>query len=129
MTVSNLNVPAFPDPRLNCERKTKTHDIRCRDPFVMLAGDVYYLYRSRNGKIECLTSLDLNLWSEPIVVFDPPADFYGCDQFFWAPSAIITTAISIYLRRASRAKPERGAFRFTALPHRSDLLPKSRKAV
>ena len=85
MTVSDLNVPAFPDPRLNCERKTKTHDIRCRDPFVMLAGDVYYLYRSRDGKIECLTSLDLNLWSEPIVVFDPPADFYGCDQFFWAP--------------------------------------------
>lgn len=85
MQVSNLSVPAFPDPRLDCERTTKTHDIRCRDPFVMLAGDTYYLYRSRCDKIECLTSLDLEVWSKPIVVFDPPADFYGCDNFFWAP--------------------------------------------
>ena len=85
MIVSNLDIPAFPDPRLDCERTTKTHDIRCRDPFVMRAGSVYYLYRSREGKIECLTSLDLKTWSNPIVVFDPPKDFYGDKQFFWAP--------------------------------------------
>lgn len=129
MQVSNLSVPAFPDPRLDCERTTKTHDVCCRDPFVMLAGDVYYLYRSRGGKIECLTSLDLEFWSDPIVVFDPPADFYGCDQFFWAPECHFYGGNFTSLRPVNPAKRARGAFPYTALPTRSDLLPKSRKAA
>lgn len=90
MKISNLNIPVSDKnaPRIvPTEFPLKTSDnLFCRDPYILLYGDSYYLYRSaqENG-VECLVSKDLENWSEPIPVFIPPEDFHGCDDFFWAP--------------------------------------------
>jgi arabinan endo-1,5-alpha-L-arabinosidase len=68
--------------------------IRIRDPFVLpvAAEQCYYMYASTGSSCPPGTPLgfiafrsrDLQHWSEPIRVFDPPADFWATRDF-WAP--------------------------------------------
>lgn len=69
----------------------KFRDIHIRDPFVLVDGGKYYLYGSRGpeawGKctgLDVYVSDDMEVWSEAIEVFTPPADFWS-DLNFWAP--------------------------------------------
>lgn len=58
----------------------------CRDPYVLLYGDKYYLYKTGEEKgILCLVSDDLENWSEPVLVFKTPDDFHGYESWYWAP--------------------------------------------
>ncbi len=65
-------------------RRTSTK-LACRDPFIMPLDGKYYLYKTEGGKLCVLVSGDLEHWTDPIVVFDPPADFHGVSDLFWAP--------------------------------------------
>lgn len=89
MFLSNLNVPAY---AASLPPMTESYDdpIPCRDPFILLAGDVYHLYKrivtdGENAYIACQRSLDLKTWTAPEAVFVPPADFHGVKDMFWAP--------------------------------------------
>ena len=64
---------------------TKLKNIHCRDPFIMLCGETYYLYRNDGIGIVCHISKDLENWSKEITVYSPPKDFYGIGDMFWAP--------------------------------------------
>lgn len=88
MKFSNMNIPTKPLSKELLSVLTQKMDkkISCRDPFIMLYGDHYFLYRTAGEKgIECCISNDLEGWSEPISVFTPPADFHGTKCWFWAP--------------------------------------------
>lgn len=72
-----------------------TQDIRIRDPFVYAdaATQTYYMVAQTGNKIgkneaglgvEVYTSQDLKRWSEPILVFKRPKDFWGGKEI-WAP--------------------------------------------
>lgn len=91
MRFSNLNipvreenipkiVPSFEKPSLLSE------GVPCRDPFIMLYNDSYYLYKTLGDKgIGCQVSDDLETWSEPVTVFETPQGFHGIKDMFWAP--------------------------------------------
>lgn len=88
MYLSNLNIPDNGNKVMipaNMRACRTSDGIGCRDPFILLYDKHYYLYRTRNGKIECLIGEDLEHWSEPVVVYDPPGDFHGIKDLFWAP--------------------------------------------
>ena len=61
--------------------------IPCRDPFILLYDAKYYLYKRdiTGTKIACRVSEDLENWSEEIIVYQPPKDFHGIKDLFWAP--------------------------------------------
>lgn len=69
----------------------KKNEINIRDPFVLVYDNKYYMYGTR-GKtcwgiadgFDVYVSEDLEEWSEPIVVFSRPDDFWA-DRHFWAP--------------------------------------------
>ena len=85
MIISNMNVPGYAHGITEFPNKLKDR-IYCRDPFILRAGEYYYLYRSVHEKgIECLVSPDLQNWSEPVNVFTPPEGFHGKKDLFWAP--------------------------------------------
>lgn len=74
----------------------KCNEIRIRDPFILPFEGKYYLYGSSSNcegittenQFWCYVSDDLENWSEPILCFDPPSDFWGeCN--FWAPEVHI----------------------------------------
>ena len=94
MIVSNKNIP-FDKERMeklllgiNTD-VYKTEEVFCRDPFIMLCGGYYFLYKNHgedeNRVIACQVSKDLKTWSKPIPVFEPSEDFHGKDHLFWAP--------------------------------------------
>jgi len=71
----------------------KREDIRIRDPFVLPYNNKYYLYGTGIPGAEdinvgrqfwCYISEDLKEWSEPVLCFDAPDDFWG-QKNFWAP--------------------------------------------
>ncbi|MBQ7916851.1 MAG: family 43 glycosylhydrolase [Firmicutes bacterium] len=69
----------------------KLTDIHLRDPFILAEDGKYYLYGSRGGEawgkctgLDVYVSEDLEDWSQPIVAFTPPPDFWS-DTNFWAP--------------------------------------------
>ena len=94
MIVSNMQIP-FDKEKLEQLLegvKTdvyKTEEVFCRDPFILLCGEYYFLYKNHgeDGKrvIACQVSKDLKTWSEVIPVFEPSEDFHGEDHLFWAP--------------------------------------------
>ncbi len=85
MKISNMNVPGYAHGITEFPNKLKDR-IFCRDPFILRAGNYYYLYRSVHERgIECLVSPDLLNWSEPVNVFTPPEGFHGKKDLFWAP--------------------------------------------
>lgn len=70
-------------------------DIHIRDPFVYAHAETqtYYLYaqtanriggRAAGVGVEAYKSKDLKNWSEPILVFERPKDFWG-GKLVWAP--------------------------------------------
>lgn len=62
-------------------------NIYIRDPFILPYNGTYYLYgktKLNDRKFVVYKSNDLNEWSEPKVVFEPPLDFWA-DRDFWAP--------------------------------------------
>ena len=62
----------------------KTREIRVRDPFIVLADDTYYLYKSENDAIWVHKSTDLENWSKPTRVYELTENSWGvCD--LWAP--------------------------------------------
>ena len=76
----SYNEPSF------CMGDEKTSSgLSCRDPFILVCNGKYYLYKNENNKIVCLVGDDLEHWSKPVVVFDPPKDFHGIKDIFWAP--------------------------------------------
>lgn len=96
MKFSNEYIPVTKENEPRCEVDFRHglkagERVHCRDPFIMPYNNRYYLYKTIDefgikGKgIECLVSEDLQNWSLPIVVFTPPEDFHGTDNFFWAP--------------------------------------------
>jgi len=60
------------------------HDLRIRDPFILTLNGVYYLYASRFPSFVVYTSMDLENWSEPKVIFTRPENFWATKDF-WAP--------------------------------------------
>ena len=71
----------------------KREEIRIRDPFILPYKGVYYLYGTgipsaddinKGRQFWCYTSKDLKEWSEPILCFDAPEDFWATENF-WAP--------------------------------------------
>lgn len=88
MLISNQNITNITGKCLIPENTNvfKLSDkIPCRDPFIMLYDNHYYLYKTDDNKIKCMVSQDLEMWSEPQVVFCPPAEFDGISDLFWAP--------------------------------------------
>jgi len=64
-----------------------TKDLYIRDPFIYIKDGVYHLYASHKDSagrrsIVVYTGTDLENWSDPQTVFDPPADFWGTENFF-----------------------------------------------
>lgn len=71
----------------------KTSDIRIRDPYILPFQNKYYMYGTgypgadnidENRQFWCYVSDDLKNWSEPILCFDAPSNFWG-EKCFWAP--------------------------------------------
>lgn len=86
MKISNQLIQAKTNNNdLDDDYKVKRADIHCRDPFIMPYGGLYYLYKTNDKQIVCHISKDLENWSNEIIVFNPPKDFYGIKDFFWAP--------------------------------------------
>lgn len=85
MKISNEKIPVKVVAKEVDTTVLKNDDFLIRDPFILLYGDKYYMYLKKDGKLCAMVSDDLLSWSEPIKIFNPPADFYGVDNFFWAP--------------------------------------------
>lgn len=71
----------------------RREDIRIRDPYVLPCNGKYYLYGTGTPNAEnidigrqfwCYVSEDLEEWSNPILCFEAPDDFWG-EYNFWAP--------------------------------------------
>ena len=71
----------------------KRQEIRIRDPFILAYKGKYYMYGTgipgaedidEGRQFWCYESRDLEEWSEPILCFDAPEDFWG-EKNFWAP--------------------------------------------
>ncbi|MBO7503793.1 MAG: family 43 glycosylhydrolase [Clostridia bacterium] len=86
MRISNMNVPGTGTSFIT-EFPNKISDkLYCRDPFILLAGEDYFLYRTaRERGVEALVSRDLENWSDPIPVYKTATDHPGSTHFFWAP--------------------------------------------
>ncbi len=74
----------FDIPKTSGGGKT-SEKLPCRDPFILLYGDKYYLYKNLNNELVCMVSDNLEDWSKPVIVFEKPENFHGSKQFFWAP--------------------------------------------
>ncbi len=68
-----------------------TNEINIRDPFLLVHNGKYYLYGTRGSEcwdtctgLDVYIGTDLQNWSEPIVCFQKPADFWA-DKNYWAP--------------------------------------------
>lgn len=84
--LSNTNIDFKPkQANLTIGTRRTSAKLACRDPFIMPLDGKYYLYKSEGGKLCVLVSDDLEHWNDPIVVFDPPVDFHGVKDLFWAP--------------------------------------------
>ena len=99
MKFSNMNIPEY-----KCEDKcfetiyktsTKTP---CRDPFILKAGDTYYLYKSgmseawgtsnqssKSIDVLCFKSKDLENWYDPKTVIKGSEITHAVKDMFWAP--------------------------------------------
>ena len=69
----------------------KLTDIHIRDPYVLAAGGVYYLYGTRGENcwgeddgLDGYYSRDLLEWTGPVEVFHKPEGFWA-DRNYWAP--------------------------------------------
>ena len=99
MYLSNMNVPEFTKENVNTEAIFKTSTkVPCRDPFIMLIGDTYYLYKSSMSEawgteeqskksidVFCYKSKDLENWYDPVVVLKGSEVTHGVKDMFWAP--------------------------------------------
>lgn len=84
--LSNRGIDILPKARnLSYDWDTTSSGLACRDPFILPLDGKYYLYKNDGMRIVCLVSPDLEHWSAPITVFDPPAGFHGVKNLFWAP--------------------------------------------
>lgn len=64
----------------------KTEDLRIRDPFVLVSGGLYYLYRSTEDEgntVSVHVSRDLKTWSEPKVIYRLAENSWGYKDL-WA---------------------------------------------
>lgn len=69
----------------------KTNEINIRDPFVLIHGDIYYLYGTRGATcwgsatgFDAYTSTDLENWEGPVPCFENDGTFWA-DRNYWAP--------------------------------------------
>lgn len=89
MKVSNLNIPISEknNPRFipKTGERTTSGGVACRDPFILVYGGRYYLYRGTGKGVVCSVSDDLEHWSDAVTVFDKPENFHGVRDLFWAP--------------------------------------------
>lgn len=94
-----------------------THDIRIRDPFVLVRPEegAYYLYGTTDadpwhgsgGGFDCYRSTDLIHWEDPTPAFRPPAGFWA-DTQFWAPEVHADDGRLVMLATFSRGGRQRG---------------------
>ena len=88
MQISNLNIPKDARTKriIPQEFTQKTSErIYSRDPFILLCDGKYYFYQRAENGVCCSLSLDLENWSEPVMVYTMPKDFHGIKDLFWAP--------------------------------------------
>ena len=88
MWITNADIPAFPlrTELTYTQHRTTSGLLPCRDPFILRASELYYLYHSGGTKgVLCSVSGDLETWSDPVPVFTPPEGFHGTKDLFWAP--------------------------------------------
>ena len=86
MKISNMNVPGIDTSFIKEFPNRLSDKLYCRDPFILPAGGDYFLYRSAHERgIEALVSRDLENWSDPLLVYEKPADHPGVKDLFWAP--------------------------------------------
>lgn len=99
MFLSNLNVPEYKSKSDSFNTESIPIDkIPCRDPFIMLVGDTYYLYKSqmsekwrtdeqdtKNANIICYKSKDLVNWYDPVTVLKGFDIDHAEKDMFWAP--------------------------------------------
>lgn len=98
MFISNLNVPEYRSKNCGSGESVIIDKIPCRDPFIMLVGDTYYLYKSqmsemwrtenrdsKNVNILCYKSKDLKNWYDPIPVLKGVDIDHAVKDMFWAP--------------------------------------------
>ena len=62
----------------------KRSDIHIRDPFILPDDGKYYMYASNGHGFMVYVSEDLEHFTEPTVVFDPPEGFWATRDY-WAP--------------------------------------------
>ena len=62
----------------------KRSDIHIRDPFILPDDGKYYMYASNGHGFMVYVSEDLETFTEPTVVFDPPEGFWATRDY-WAP--------------------------------------------
>lgn len=62
----------------------KTEEIRIRDPYVVVKGNIYYMYKSNDNAIWAYKSEDLKFWEEPVKVYELSENSWGYRDL-WAP--------------------------------------------
>ena len=98
MFLSNLNIPSFDISFDPCADSKTNEQIPCRDPFIMLVGDTYYLYKSqmselwqtdgndsKNVNVLCYKSKDLENWCDVVTVLKGNDIDHAVKDMFWAP--------------------------------------------
>ena len=90
--------------------------VRVRDPYVLAYEGVYYMYGTglaQNG-YGCVYSADLQNWSDPVKVCEPPAGFDGCGDW-WAPEChYYNGGFYLFATYRSAASGKRGVAIFRA---------------
>ncbi len=91
MKFSNIDIPVREENNPTIEpsfanSQKLSEGVPCRDPFIMLYNNRYYLYKTLDDVgIGCQVSDDLETWSEPVTVFETPQNFHGIKDMYWAP--------------------------------------------
>lgn len=72
----------------------KLQEINIRDPFILLSGDMYYMYGTRSKTawgpadgFDAYTSTDLQQWEGPFEIFHNDGSFWAT-ECYWAPECI-----------------------------------------
>lgn len=89
-------------------------EINIRDPCVLLADGIYYMYGTRAKRcwgeddgLDCYCSRDLEEWTGPAEVFHKPEGFWA-DRNYWAPECHIYNGAYYILASFKSAERRRG---------------------
>jgi hypothetical protein len=98
----------------------KTQEINIRDPYILLHGDVYYLYGTRSATcwgeadgFDCYRSRDLEDWEGPFEVFRRPEGFFA-DRSYWAPECYAHNGRFYLIATLGSGERKKGIYALTA---------------